>query len=374
MSSPPRPRLMLIGPRPRPGEPIGGTQVSFAELCENFAASGAFELDIVDTTRPNTYSRGWRRRLSDARSLLSTLWALQRRARHADLVMFNASAGGVMAAGPWIARLCKHFERPLVVRAFGGALDLAFDAASDSKRAALASVLGSARLVLLQTDHLCARFAGFGAVRKLPTTRRAPTRTPARSRHCRRFVFISQLRPEKGFAEALRAIELCPRECTLDIYGPSLPQTDLLALRSHPRAVYHGALPHEHVSRVLAEHDALIFPSYHEGEGMPGVVVEALQCGLPVIAARWRAIAELVHDEQCGLLAPPKDAIALAAAMTRLSIDDALYAELCVGAAERGRELDAGLWQRRLESWLLDLCGRARRGAGAAANYREVSP
>ncbi len=374
MSAAPRPRLMLIGPRPRLGEPIGGTQVSFSELCENLAARGTFELDVVDTTRPSTYSRGWRRRVSDARGLLSTLWALYRRARLADVVMFNASAGGVLSAGPWISRLCSHYERPLVVRAFGGALDLAFDAASQSHRVALAAALRSARLVLLQTEHLCARFAGFGAVRKLPTTRRLPERLRPRSRNCRRFVFISQLRPEKGIAEALRAIELCPRECTLDIYGPSLPQTDLLALRSHPRAVYHGALAHEHVSRVLSEHDALVFPSYHEGEGMPGVVVEALQCGLPVIAARWRALAELVHDEDCGLLVTPKDPLSLAAAMTRLSIDDALYAELCVGASERGRELDASLWQRRLEGWLLELCGRPRRDASAAANYREVSP
>lgn len=374
MNAAPRPRLLLIGPRPRPGEPIGGTQVSFSELCENFRASGTFELDLVDTTRPNAYSSGWRRRLSDARGLLSTLWALLRRGRRADLVMFNASSGGLMAAGPWVSQLCAWLDRPLVLRAFGGALDLAYDAAKPSKRAALEQSLRAASLVLLQTEHLCARFADFGVVRKLPTTRRVPARVRARSRRCRRFVFISQLRPEKGLADALRAIELCPRECTLAIYGPSLPQTDLLALRSHSRAVYHGALPHEHVPRVLADHDALVFPSYHEGEGMPGVVVEALQCGLPVIAARWRSLGELVHDEECGLLVPARAPEELAVAMTRLWNDDALYAELCVGAAERGRELDANLWHRRLESWLYALCGGARRDVGVAANYNEVSP
>lgn len=376
MSAAPRkaPRVLLIGPRPQPGEPIGGTQVSFSELCESFRASGVFEIDVVDTTRPHVYSRGWRRALSNARTLAGALLAILRRGRRADVVMFNASSGGVITGGPWIERACRWIARPLVLRVFGGALDLAADQAPPDQRQRLRDTLLAADLVLLQTEHLCARFAGVGHVRKLPTTRRSPPSTRARSGQCRRFVFISQLRPEKGLAEALSAIEQCPASCTLDIYGPSLPTTDLLALRSHPRAVYHGALPHEHVARVLGDHDALLFPSYYEGEGLPGVVVEALQCGVPVIATRWRALPELVHDQQCGLLVPPKSPSALAAAMTRLAHDDALYAELCIGAAERGRELEASSWQQRLEGWLLEVCGLPRRISGAPTHSRQVSP
>lgn len=367
-------RVLLIGPRPQPGAPIGGTQVSFSELCESFRASGEFELDVVDTTRPHTYARGWRRSLSNARAFAASLLAILRRGRRADVVMFNASSGGVIRAGPWIARACRWIGRPLVLRVFGGALDLEFDEASLGERNRLMKTLQAAALVLLQTEHLCARFAGLGKVRKLPTTRRLRPAARVRAPACRRFVFISQLRPEKGLADALRAIELCPTSCTLDIYGPSLPTTDLLALRSHPRAVYHGALPHEHVARVLRDYDALVFPSHYDGEGLPGVIVEALQCGLPVIATRWRALPELVHHEQNGLLTPPKSPQALAAAMTRLALDDALYAELCIGAAERGRELDASSWQQRLESWLLDVCGLPRRPVGSPAHYKEVSP
>lgn len=370
----PPPRVLLIGPQPQPGEPIGGTQVSFSELCEGFRASGAFGIDVVDTTRSHAYSRGWRRSLSNVRTLAGVLLAILRRGRRADVVMFNASSGGVISGGPWIARACRWLGRPLVLRVFGGALDLAADEAPTDKRLRLKETLLAADLVLLQTQHLCARFAGVGRVRKLPTTRRLQPLARARSPQCRRFVFISQLRPEKGLADALRAIELCPTRCTLDIYGPSLPTTDLLALRSHPRAVYHGALPHEHVARVLGDYDALLFPSYYEGEGLPGVIVEAMQCGLPVIATRWRALPELVHDEQCGLLVPAKSPTALAAAMTRLALDDALYAELCVGAAERGRELDASSWQQRLEDWLLEVCGLPRRTVGAPTHYKEVSP
>jgi glycosyltransferase involved in cell wall biosynthesis len=297
-----------------------------------------------------------------------------RRGPLADLVMFNASSNGVIQAGPWIESLCRWMGKPLAIRAFGGALDLTLDRASPRRRARLLDVLRSASLVLLQTDHLCARFAGCGDVRKLPTTRRSTPTARQLSQQCRRFVFVAQLRPEKGYEEALRAIESCPPECTLDLYGPSMPSTDLMRLRSHPRAVYHGALPHDRVARVLGDYDALLFPSYYEGEGLPGVIVEAMQCGLPVIAAQWRALPELVQNELNGLLVTPKSSASLAAAMLRLASDDALFAELCIGALERGRELDASSWQLRLERWLLELCGRTPVPANVPTPHREVLP
>lgn len=369
-----RPRLLLIGPRPRIGEPIGGTQVSFSDLCESFALSGRFKVDVVDTTRPNAYARGWRRSLGNAIGWLKTMAAILQRGPLVDAVMFNASSSGIVSAGPWVLRAARWIRKPLVIRAFGGSLDLTLDRASPRTRERLLATLHGAALVLLQTEHLCARFAGGGNIRKLPTTRRTAVRPRSRDGVCRRFVFMSQLRPEKGYDEALKAIELCPADCTLDIYGPSLPSTDLLRLRSHPRAVYHGAAAHEHVGRILSGYDALVFPSYYEGEGLPGVVVEALQCGLPVVATQWRALPELVAHEHNGLLVAPKSHVALAIAMTRLANDRALYAELCIGANERGRELDASSWHQRLESWLLEACGRDPASVEAQPTYREVSP
>lgn len=94
-----KPRVLLIGPLPRAGQPIGGAQVSFRELCERFRASDTFELDVLDTTRDATYTRlapqgEQRRRVGPV------LAALLLRGRRADVVMFNASVNGLMDAGP----------------------------------------------------------------------------------------------------------------------------------------------------------------------------------------------------------------------------------------------------------------------------------
>jgi len=373
-TSPRKPRALLIGPLPRAGQPIGGAQVSFRELCERFRASDTFELDVLDTTRDATYTRGWRRKVNNAVALARVLAALLVRGRRADVVMFNASVNGLMDAGPWIQRACRSIDRPLVVRAFGGALDLAKDNASQAQRTRLSNLLRSSALVLLQTEQLCAHFAGAGTLRRLPTTRPLPSAPPIARSTCRRFLFLGQLRPEKGFEDALNALEHCPADCTLDLYGPALPTTDAARLRSHPRAKWHGELAHDQVPRVLAEHDALLFPSHYEGEGLPGAIVEALQAGLPVIATSWRALPELVHDRRNGLLVPVGDVPALATAMTLLHDDTRLFRELCAGALLSGRELDSTRWHSQLESWLHDLCPNTAPLSAPNPHCSEVSP
>jgi glycosyltransferase involved in cell wall biosynthesis len=53
---------------------------------------------------------------------------------------------------------------------------------------------------------------------------------------------------------------------------------------------------------TLRNYDALIFPSYYQGEGHPGVLVEAMMAGLPIITTQFRSIPELVQDGVNGLL------------------------------------------------------------------------
>ncbi|NUP95134.1 MAG: glycosyltransferase family 4 protein [Planctomycetaceae bacterium] len=371
---PSKPRALLIGPLPRAGQPIGGAQVSFRELCDGFRTSGTFEIDVLDTTRGATYSKGWRRTLGNALALARVLLSLLRRGARADVVVFNASVNGLMDAGPWVQRACRALGRPLVVRAFGGALDLAQAGTTPARRARLTELLASSALVLLQTEQLCAHFSGSGALRRLPTTRPLPSQVPSGRANCRRFLFLAQLRPEKGYEEALGALELCPADCTLDLYGPALPATDLSRLRAHPRAKWHGELEHRDVARVLAEHDALLFPSRYEGEGLPGAIVEAFQHGLPVIATRWRALPELVRDHHNGLLVPVGDVAALANAMARMAEDASLFRNLRAGALASGRELDSTRWQSQLEGWLLDLCARPDTLKSPTPHCSEVAP
>jgi len=77
------------------------------------------------------------------------------------------------------------------------------------------------------------------------------------------------------------------------------------------------------VRKYLAMSDIFVFPSFQEG--FPNSVLEAMACGLPVIATRIGGIVDVIKDEENGLLVEPGNANQLADALKRL-ICDAEYA------------------------------------------------
>lgn len=84
-------------------------------------------------------------------------------------------------------------------------------------------------------------------------------------------------------------------------------------------------------SALWREADLFVLPSREEAFGM--VLQEAAAAGLPAVATRIAAIPEIVRDGETGLLVPPDDQGALAAALTRLADDAPLRSRM--GAAAR---------------------------------------
>jgi glycosyltransferase involved in cell wall biosynthesis len=68
-------------------------------------------------------------------------------------------------------------------------------------------------------------------------------------------------------------------------------------------------------------------------ENFPHTVVEALAVGTPVIATAVGGVAEVVRDGENGLLVPPRDVDALAAAISRFVHEDGLREKLAAAAA-----------------------------------------
>ncbi len=350
-----KPRILLVGPMPIEGVPIGGTQVSFAGLVRRMRASERFACDIVNTSRAVLGRSSWRRIPDDARALTLTLQSIARLGPRCDAVLFNASSGGAMRAGPLVWTAAHALRKPFALRVFGGDLDLRLERASPWRRGVFQHTCLTAPLVLLQTRHLCAHFARYRGVRWLPTTRDAEVVLRARPKECTRFLLLAQLKREKGIAEALAASDSLPAHASLTIHGPSVPGVEFGG--EHPRARFGGPIPREDLAEVIASHDALVFPSWYEGEGMPGAVIEAMQAGLPVIATRWRSLPELVEHERNGLLVAPRDSDELAAAMRRLVLDPSLYGSLAYEARLSGDRYRAAPWHEKLETCLAELVG-----------------
>ncbi len=161
-----------------------------------------------------------------------------------------------------------------------------------------------------------------------------------------RLVFVGRLNPQKGLTfllAALRALAASsPRTAppVLDVVGDGSGRGQLEAeaggLGLGGRVRFHGWLGRDALRLTLQAADLFVLPSLEEG--MSIALLEAMACGLPIVATRVAGSTELVADGENGLLVDPRDAEGLARAVGRLLADPELRGRM--GRASRARSLD----------------------------------
>jgi glycosyltransferase involved in cell wall biosynthesis len=95
------------------------------------------------------------------------------------------------------------------------------------------------------------------------------------------------------------------------------------------------------VERWYPAFDVDLITSLPRSEGTTTTAMEAQSCGVPVVATRVAAVAEVVDDGVTGLLVPPEQPHAIADAVLRLLGDDALRARMAAAGRETAVELFA---------------------------------
>jgi glycogen synthase len=149
-----------------------------------------------------------------------------------------------------------------------------------------------------------------------------------------RVLFVGRLAAQKGVSTLLEAVPLLRARAPVVLVGdgPQRPALERQAGRLGPdRVRFQGFVPHAEVPAWLAAADVLVLPSVYEELG--SVLLEAMAAGLPVVASAVGGIPDALGD--AGLLVPPRDPSALAAAVDKVLEDPALAAEL--GHAGRRR-------------------------------------
>ena len=84
--------------------------------------------------------------------------------------------------------------------------------------------------------------------------------------------------------------------------------------------------------------DIFCFPTYFESESFGNVLLEAMMFELPIVSTKWRAIPELVHDNENGYLVNPNDSADLAEKLLKLINDP--EKRICFGVDGREKYLD----------------------------------
>jgi glycosyltransferase involved in cell wall biosynthesis len=146
-------------------------------------------------------------------------------------------------------------------------------------------------------------------------------------------VFAGRLSLQKSLDVALKAVEACDGVAlVLAGDGPERDRLDALVaeLGVGARVRFLGAQPRETVLELLAAADAELLSS--GWENFPHSLIEGLAVGTPVISTAVGGVGEIVTDGVNGLLVPPDDPVALAAAIRRFFADEELRARLRVAA------------------------------------------
>ena len=133
------------------------------------------------------------------------------------------------------------------------------------------------------------------------------------------------------------------------------------------RAHVLGAVPHEDVAAFVRELDVALAPYPDPGHDFyfsPLKLFEYMACGTPVVASALGQIAQVVRDGETGLLVPPGDGAALAAACERLLADRSLGERLgAAGAAQMRERYTWGAVAKAVAELATDLIERRRAAA-----------
>lgn len=156
----------------------------------------------------------------------------------------------------------------------------------------------------------------------------------------RSVVYAGRFSASKGIDTLIRAIpEILDAhpDCRFEFAGDGAEREAIERLAADlgvaGACTFHGALPIERVYGLMAGAALQVSPSLHEAFGL--VNLEAHAVGTPVVASNTGGIPAVVADGETGLLVPPGDPAALAAAVNRLLGDDALRERM--GRAARAR-------------------------------------
>ncbi len=142
-----------------------------------------------------------------------------------------------------------------------------------------------------------------------------PPRRPPIGQRELRVVYLGRLVEYKGAPRLIREWAALSRRtplapARLDIYGSDLDPATLPHLRKsiedhgvQDRVRCHGPYKHGDVSKILADADLVVLPS--EWEGLPLVLVEAMQYGVPIVATNVGGNEELGEENPDAIITKP---------------------------------------------------------------------
>jgi glycosyltransferase involved in cell wall biosynthesis len=342
--------LLFVGPKP---PPIGGSPLTVQAMLEELAFYPSVRVKLISTS-PGldvrkkmtgfNFEKVWRSIVIVPKYLyyLPTC----------DAVLVFANDLFAITLAPLLLFIAKLFRKPFYLKPVGAGLDLYINRQNKLLRQYLLSVLRAANGILTQTQLLENDLNELGCpnAHYLPGCRPlAPIVTMQRNDSADlRLIYLGHITRRKGILVLLKALQsvqqTCDKRITCDFYGPihdELREEFMGEVEATANAHYCGVAEPGTGPQLISQYDALVLPTYYDTEGHPGVIIEAMHAGVPVISTQVRTLPELITHGRNGFLVPQQDSAALADVIRILAVDPARRQQMGEANHRKGIEFRA---------------------------------
>jgi len=345
-------RMLFVGPLPPPRT---GTHVSFQILCDETRSLSASpdHLQVIDTSQKKLKKTTKIASTNNLRQAWHVLNQFRKLIKTVDHALVFGSNGFIFSMTPLLQFLARRAGKKFYVRVCGGSIDQFAEKLNPIARWLLYRTLRNSDGVAVQTQYLQSRlqpilgdkvFSAPGQ-RYIPDLPVKPARDPADSKL--RLIFVALVREDKGIfvlLQSLRDLHASGIDVHCDIYGevwPACEERFRREVADVPNADFRGYLEPKDVIPTMYQYDALVLPTYYQGEGHPGVLIEAMMAGTPAISTDFRSVPEVVEHGVTGLLVPPQDSAAIGSAITKLAAEPHLLQQMSHNCVEHRSRFDA---------------------------------
>jgi glycosyltransferase involved in cell wall biosynthesis len=303
-------KILLIGPLGNKLNPTkaGGTDVLFLDLIHQLDQN-KIKYTVIDTDKSNYYN---------AFIALLTIWLkLIRLGKHCNHISLHGTVNSYIFVAPIAVFYSKLLKKTISLRKFAGNFNEVYESMPFFLRWIISGTLQKSDFNFFETHYLVTYFSKFNPnTFWFPNVRTKPN-IIRNGDYKKRFIFIGDITREKGILELLEASNLLDDTYTIHLYGKI--NNDFLGFDFSPyKAEYKKALAHQDVLKTMCQYDVLILPSHREG--YPGVIIEALSIGLPIIASNLDGIKEMI-DEKCAVFIHPHNSEEISNALSSINTE-----------------------------------------------------
>jgi glycosyltransferase involved in cell wall biosynthesis len=325
---------LLIGPRRNKNKSqIGGSEVLF-ENWISFCNENNIPIKIVDGNKFNYSNKIF--------ALIFIAFSIFKNAHGCKDIFLHGSNNDYLFLAPLAVLAGKMFRKKVFLKKFGGGFLTVYNNAPWWGKKIYRYAMNYADFLFWETKCLVDFGKKFNSNSYwFPNTRKRPDFPIERHSFKKRFVFISQVRKEKGIDILLETFRNLGDDCQLDIYGSLMGYTEYRL-----EGYYKGILAPNDIYRTLSKYDFLILPTLFKSEGYPGIITEAFAVGCPVIASKTGGIPEMVKDGENGFLIDPDEPDSLITIIKSLDFRD--YDKLSQCARRSFNDFDAEIINNRI--------------------------